>query len=146
MPTQSTQVLLMESLATMFGALSTGRTIQHVKMPWAVAATHPGIFLVPVPETIKDATNAQDDYLWGVAVYLTTASNRDVRSSGGTADLDAICYDRQRMMRLCHRKVVLSSPKLWGTVEPGAVIDPSAFALNFDLSAFTVRGQERYSR
>lgn len=146
MPTQSTQMLLQEALATLFGTLSTGRTVQQCKVPWATGATHPGIFLVPLPEQIVDATNAEDDYVWGVNVLLTTASNRDVRTDQSGATLDALCYDRQRMIRLCHRKVVLASPKLWGVVEPGVVLDPNAFALNYDVSTFVVRARERYAR
>lgn len=146
MPTQSTQVKFLEALKTAFEALATDRTVQLCKVPWAVGATHPGIFLCPVPETITDATNRQDDYGWGVAVYLTTASNRDSRATGGVSELDGICYDRERMIRLCHNKIVVDTPRLRGVVEPGQVIDPAAFQLNYDVSAFVVRGVERYSR
>lgn len=146
MPTQSTQMLFQEALATLFGTLSTGRTIQQCKVPWGTNATHPGIFLNPLPEQIADATNKDDDYIWGVNVILTSASNRDVRTGVTGQTLDALCYDRQRMIRLCHKQIVLASPQLWGVVEPGVVIDPTAFGLNYDVSTFVVRGRERYTR
>lgn len=146
MPTQSTQVKLLEALQTIFGTLATSRTIQLVKVPWSPGASHPGIFLLPVAEQIAGATNRSDDYGWGVQVVITSASNRDSRATGGVSELDSLCYDRERMIRLVQGKRILTSPELWGTVEPGPVIDPSAFGLNYDVSIFTVRGKERYRR
>lgn len=146
MTTQSTQMKLIESLAAIFQALTISRTIQTCKVPWGPGATHPGIFLSPATEAIAGATNLSDDYNWGVQVIVTTASNRDARSAGSVTDLDALCLDRERMIRACFNKRVLTTPELWGTVEPGPVIDPGSFANNYDVSVFLVRAKERFRR
>lgn len=111
------------------------------KFPWDTNADHPGCFLCPAPERIVQSTNATDDWGYGVQVFLTNASNRSL-----TNDHDRLHYLRERAIGefLCKR--IGSIPSIFVTVEPLGIIDPSAFAANFDMTTFVLRCTKRKTR
>lgn len=117
------------------------------KLPRNRAAWTVGCFVTPIPETITQATNSQDDIGYGVQVALIQASNQvDIVDE----DFDDFCLWRERA-----RAVLLPTtddplppvPEVHTlTFEPGAMLDPQAFEAQFDAQSFVVRCVVRENR
>lgn len=111
------------------------------KFPWDESVTHPAAFYLPTPETIRDATNASDDYGYGVQIIFTQATNRDL-----DANLDRLLLWRQQAMGALHNKRLDEADIYRVVIEPGFVIDPAAFRAQYDSTTFTARCFRRIVR
>ncbi len=111
------------------------------KFPWNTGASHPGVFLIPVPERITAYTNATDKIAYGVQVIITQASNRNL-----TADHDRIHYWRELAIGQFLHQRINGLPQYYVTVEPAAVIDPAAFGVGYDATSFVLRCEAAQQR
>jgi len=114
------------------------------KLPWEDPSEDdlPGVYLVPVPELIKDATNASDDYGFGVQVTIAQDSNRNL-----TANADRLFWWRETGMGLFYNKRLSGIDGSYKcVVEPKPVIDPANFRDMVDATAFVVRVWVRKQR
>ena len=111
------------------------------KFPWNTGASHPGVFLVPVPERITPYTNASDKWAYGVQVIITQATNRSL-----TTDHDRMHYWRELAMAQFLSQRINGLSQYFVTVEPAAVIDPVAFGAGYDATAFVLRCEAAQTR
>ena len=112
------------------------------KFPWDVGASLPGVFLSPVPELEKDATNASDDIGHGVQVTVAQTGNRSL-----TSNMDRLFYWREQAMGVFRNKRLSGVSDVYQCkIEPRPIIDPAAFAGQVDATAFVVRCWARTQR
>lgn len=112
------------------------------KFPWDTKITHPAAFLSPVVEQVRDATNCEDDYGYGVQVTLSKGANRQLAISD-----DSLLRWRQRVMAAFHnQRLDAVGVSYQCKVEPGPVYDPVAFGQQYDASSFVIRCWTRQQR
>lgn len=112
------------------------------KLPWDDGVAHPGVFIVPVPEIEKPATNASDDVGFGVQITIAQTGNRYTE-----AYADQLYYWRETAMGLFRSRRLAGVSDVHNcTIEPRPVIDPAAFAALVDATAFVVRAWVRVAR
>lgn len=125
--------------------IATANFVQR-KFPWDVGATLPGLFLSPVPELEKDATNKSDDIGHGVQVTIAQDQPGATAPQRLTANMDRLFYWREQAMGVFRNKWLGSTPDVFCKIEPRPIIDPAAFAGQVDATAFVVRCWARTQR
>lgn len=114
------------------------------KLPWDVGVSLPGLFMTPVPELEKPATNKSDDVGYGIQITIVQASNRDL-----TANADRLYYWREEAMDTFRSKRLAGAGDAnihLVDIETRPVIDPASFARQIDATAFVLRLWTRKAR
>ena len=105
------------------------------KLPWDRNVSKPGIFIHPVRETLRQATNASDDVGYGIQVVMVQAANQDL-----TSNFNRILMWRQQISRhFRYQRLPGVSEVHQCIVIPQDVISPGAFANQFDVSVLLIR-------
>lgn len=147
MPASNTKTILEAVTAALKASIGVGSGATHTialaqfyerKFPFESGVVYPAVFVYPRPEKLNDATNASDDWGFGVGVTIAQTTNRDL-----AADADRLYYWRERTMQLFNGKRLAGLTRCWCKVEPGDVIDPNAFRANRDATAYVVRVWDR---
>jgi hypothetical protein len=113
------------------------------KFPWKLNTALPGLFLSPVPELEKNATNVSDDIGHGVQVTIAQVGNQDLESN-----MDRLFFWREKAMRVFRNRVPDGMPAdvYKCEIEPRPIVDPAAFVGQVDATAFVVRCWARTTR
>lgn len=120
------------------------KDIRVQKVPWQRSQVMPGMFVTPVTETSnpKDGTNYRDDIGYGCQVVCVRLGNREM-----TANFNTHLYWRERVRKaFLNQRLAGVSESLWCSVQPGAVVLPSAFEDNYDVWSLIIRAICRETR
>ena len=105
------------------------------KLPWDHNVSKPGVFIHPIRETLRQATNASDDVGYGIQVVMVQAANQDL-----TSNFNRILMWRQQISRhFRYQRLPGVSEVHQCIVIPQDVISPGAFANQFDVSVLLIR-------
>lgn len=121
----------------------TATEVHKRKFPWNRDTLADGsqavIFVTPVNDRIRPATNVGDDFDYGV--QITAALKTNMKLVEGMADTLLIREQLMRAFLPVHGALPLAglSAVYNVLVEPGPVIDPSSFERMYDVSAFVIR-------
>jgi hypothetical protein len=103
--------------------------------------------LVPIPETIAIATNAQDDIGYPVMVTVVAANNQDLTVEDWELTWRQTIRDTFRNKRPADLVSALSQPLKWCLWEPAPVLDNTLFQqANLFVSAAVIRVVTREAR
>jgi hypothetical protein len=140
MPTTATSIQkqLLDALASRIKAVELGgmpdAQIYVRKTPTTPGITFPAVFLIPVQEQLRVATNASDDHGYGVQLTLARAGNRDQ-----TANDDWLYERRQILVDEFNNRRLQSMPGVHTTVELGPVLDLGSLDGMYDSTSLVVR-------
>jgi hypothetical protein len=112
----------------------------------ADAAALPAVLITPAGENIDPAggTNLMDDVTYAVRVTLI---DRDNQEPTLIANVDRYLMWRQRIARTFRNQSLAAVPEIYTThVEPGDVVDPSAWESNLLTSVLMLRFVSREPR
>lgn len=134
---------ILDAVADQIGALSlAGLPSAEVfvrKLPWNKNNTEPGIHVTPTRETIDRVTTSHDDFGYGVQVTIVQPSNQHLTKNLET-ELD---WRRSLIQAFQPTHLQLPLAGVAGVfdvrIEPGPVIDPSTFLLQYDAQAVLLR-------
>ena len=114
------------------------------KLPWNFKAMTEGVYVSPIRESVANGpTNQRDDIGYGVQVTTFLATNRSL-----TTGLDTDLNWRDRISAAFRHTIPVGLSGLVHDVneEPGPVIDPGAFAKDFDAGTLVLRFFVRSAR
>lgn len=134
---------VLDAVADKIGALSlAGLPSAEIfvrKLPWNKNNTEPGIHVTPTRETVDRVTTSHDDFGYGVQVTIVQPSNQNLTKNLETE------LDWRRSLIQAFQPTSVQLP-LAGVgevfdvrIEPGPVIDPSTFLLQYDVQAVLLR-------